>query len=496
MRVVVIGAGVGGLTAAALLAKAGLEVTVLEHHTYPGGLAGTFWRQGFRFDAGATLLAGFDEDGIFTRLERQLGACFPVRRLPPGEPLMEVWLPGGKVVTRPVGRTYELEAQQAAFGRPVQGFWRWQEKRALALWKIAQGLPFPSANTTELLSLTQRGFSWALEHRADLLGLLADLVRPTLAHAPSHTGFRRFLDAQLLIASQADARHTYALFGAAALDLPHRGPVMPQGGMGAVAETLAQAVVRHGGRVLYRHRVDKLRIRNGRLAAVEVVLGGRRRGEREVLEADLFIANLTPGDLTALIPGAVKQAPPHDGWGAFVLHAAIPASAVPPGAYYRQWAGEGDWVFLSLSDPGDTLRGSPDIRVLSASVHTRLADWQGLSKEVYQAQKMAWQERVVRQVERLIPGFRESAALILGATPRTYQFYTRRQDGWVGGYPQVHPLRTPSPRTPFSNLWRVGETIFPGQSVPAVAMSGERVAALVLGLTAQRKAARLSSTRP
>jgi phytoene dehydrogenase-like protein len=179
-----------------------------------------------------------------------------------------------------------------------------------------------------------------------------------------------------------------------------------------------------------------------------------------------------------------------------VLHAAIPASAVPPGAYYRQWAGEGDWVFLSLSDPGDTLRGSPDIRVLSASVHTKLADWQGLSKEVYQAQKMAWQERVVRQVERLIPGFRESAALILGATPRTYQFYTWRQDGWVGGYPQVHPLRTPSPRTPFSNLWRVGETIFPGQSVPAVAMSGERVAALVLGLTAQRKAARLSSTRP
>jgi phytoene dehydrogenase-like protein len=302
-----------------------------------------------------------------------------------------------------------------------------------------------------------------------------------------------------LIASQADAAHTYALFGAAALDLPHQGPVMPLGGMGSVAQTLAQAVVRYGGRVLYRHRVVQLKTRNGRVEAAEVVLGGRRRGERETMEADLFIANLTPGDLAALIPGKEKQAPPADGWGAFVLYAAIPRAAVPPGAPYRQWAGEGDWVFLSLSDPEDATRARAGLCVLSASVHTRLADWHGLSEEEYRAQKQAWQQRLVDQVERLMPGFRESAVLLLGATPRTYHFYTRRQGGWVGGYPQVHPLRIPSPKTPFPNLWRVGETIFPGQSVPAVAMGGERIAALVLerlGLSAGPQAAPLSSKLP
>ncbi|MCS7067037.1 MAG: NAD(P)/FAD-dependent oxidoreductase [Meiothermus sp.] len=480
MKVVVIGAGVGGLTTAALLAQAGLEVTVLEHHTYPGGSAGTFWHRGFRFDAGATLLAGFDEAGVFTRLERRLGVRFPVRRLAQGQTLMEVWLPDGRVVPRPVGRAHELEAQEQAFGRGVRGFWAWQARRAEALWGLAQGLPFPPANAQELRRLLHKGLPWALGHLADLPGILADLLRRTAAHAPANPAFRRFLDAQLLIAAQTDAGGTYALFGAAALDLPHRGPAMPLGGMGAVAETLAEAVRRYGGRVLYRHRVERLWLRRGRVVGVEVALGGRRRGEREVLEADLFIANLTPGDLAALVPEGPQQPPPADAWGAFMLHAVVPEGLVPPGAPYRQWAGAGEWTFVSLAEPGDSLRGPAGLRVLSASVHTRLAEWQGLGKEAYQAQKQAWQERVARQVERLIPGFRASAALLLGATPRTYWFYTRRQSGWVGGYPQVHPFRTPSPRTPFPNLWRVGETIFPGQSVPAVAMGGERVAALVL----------------
>ncbi len=54
-QVVVIGAGIGGLTTAALLLKAGLDVLVLEAHVYPGGSAGTFFHKGYRFDAGATL---------------------------------------------------------------------------------------------------------------------------------------------------------------------------------------------------------------------------------------------------------------------------------------------------------------------------------------------------------------------------------------------------------------------------------------------------------
>ncbi|MBK9231728.1 MAG: FAD-dependent oxidoreductase [Anaerolineae bacterium] len=47
-RIIVIGAGIGGLTAAAWLTRAGADVTVLEAHVYPGGCAGTFFHQGYR----------------------------------------------------------------------------------------------------------------------------------------------------------------------------------------------------------------------------------------------------------------------------------------------------------------------------------------------------------------------------------------------------------------------------------------------------------------
>ena len=54
LNIVVIGAGVGGLAAGALLARKGAMVTVLEAQDYPGGCAATFSRNGYRFDAGAT----------------------------------------------------------------------------------------------------------------------------------------------------------------------------------------------------------------------------------------------------------------------------------------------------------------------------------------------------------------------------------------------------------------------------------------------------------
>ena len=147
-RVVVVGAGIGGLTTAALLAKAGLDVTVLEAHVYPGGCAGTFYHQGYRFDAGATLAAGFDPGGGMTRLGQALGITWPVE---PAEVAMRVHLPDGGHVTRWTDPAAWQAERLDAFGAAAEPFWRWQERTADRLWALAlAGIPWPPQSLADL----------------------------------------------------------------------------------------------------------------------------------------------------------------------------------------------------------------------------------------------------------------------------------------------------------------------------------------------------------
>jgi phytoene dehydrogenase-like protein len=86
---------------------------------------------------------------------------------------------------------------------------------------------------------------------------------------------------------------------------------------------------------------------------------------------------------------------------------------------------------------------------------------------------------VLGTAEIALTGLRESANLILPGTPVTFQRFTRRAWGWVGGFPQTSLFRAWGPRLA-PNLWLVGDSIFPGQSVPAVALGGMRVARSLL----------------
>ncbi len=72
-----------------------------------------------------------------------------------------------------------------------------------------------------------------------------------------------------------------------------------------------------------------------------------------------------------------------------------------------------------------------------------------------------------------------TVAEVLPGTPITFQRFTRRIAGWVGGFPQTNLFRCKAPALG-NNTWMVGDSIFPGQSTAAVALGGLRVAKEIL----------------
>lgn len=139
-----------------------------------------------------------------------------------------------------------------------------------------------------------------------------------------------------------------------------------------------------------------------------------------------------------------------------------------------QGLGEGESIFLSISPAWDTTRGPNGGRAITISTHTRLQDWWNLKNqnlELYESKKSEYLERVIQAASKIIPHVKEAAQIILPGTPVTFNRFTGRMEGWVGGFPQTNLFQAWGPRLG-PDLWMVGDSIFPGQSIAATALGG------------------------
>ncbi len=148
-RVVVVGAGIGGLTAAALLARRGYQVLVFDRAIVPGGCASTFKRRGFTFDVGATQVAGLEPGGIHDQIFKELEIDLPLAT--PCDPACAVFLPGE---TEPINvwrdpQKWQIERQKQFPGS--EPFWQLLAKLFAASWKFQSREPvLPPRNLWDL----------------------------------------------------------------------------------------------------------------------------------------------------------------------------------------------------------------------------------------------------------------------------------------------------------------------------------------------------------
>jgi C-3',4' desaturase CrtD len=493
--VAIVGGGMAGLATAARLQARGLSTVVFEAHGQPGGCAGFYRRGGFSFDVGATTLVDFEPSGVGAELLDSVGMPPP-----PGEPLpgYVAWLPDRTLTLHRDPVRWAAERAQALGDTPAhRRFWNLLDRLADVFWRASRrGVRLPLRSPADVLRAVRavgwaklplvRYLSWTmgdalrahgLRGDAPLAGLLAMLIEDTV-HST--------IDQAPLVN--------------AALGVTIRGAGLTR--------------ARGGMRGFWRRFVEHYRALGGnlRVGCPVTRITGRDGGFTVETRRGLFparqVVSAVPVELTArLAPPAVarrlepylrRDADAHG--GAVVVFLGVPEDEVAGQEFthhqllqdYAAPLGDGNNMFVSVSAPDDAESAPPGCRAVMISTHCELGNWQGLAADEYRRRKSAIGERLVRLARRVYPQLGTNPLVHEVGTPRTYERFTRRPLGAVGGVRQTlgnsnqhavpHDIGMPG-------FWLAGDTTWPGLGTVACVLGSRLVAEGVL-----HRARRLSAT--
>jgi C-3',4' desaturase CrtD len=484
-RVIVIGAGIGGLTAGALLASRGYEVTIFEQSSVAGGCASTFKRRGFTFDVGATQVAGLEPGGIHHRIFSELGVELPLAT--PCDPACAVFLPGEK---EPINVWRDRAKWQAERQKQFPGsepFWQLMAKLFKASWQFQSRDPvLPPRNFWDLSQLISALRLDTLITVPFTLMSVGDALR--LYGIYDDRRLKKFLDLQLKLYSQVDADETALLYAATALAVSQepRGLSHLQGSMQVLSDRLVEGLEKHGGKLLLHHSVEAIQTESGRVTGVTI----RNEKTEEVWTqaTDRVVANVTVQNLVKLLPQdflatsykrRVDKLP--ESSGAFVIYLGVKASAIPfrcpPHLQflydYNDPIGENNSLFVSVSKPGDGRSPEGMATVIASSFTDPKIWWRG-TKEDYKQLKQEYTQKAIDRLGQYFDLAPENIVHQEAATPRTFERFTGREKGIVGGIGQRISTFGPfaiATRTPVKNLWLVGDSTHPGEGTAGVSYS-------------------------
>lgn len=486
----VLGSGIGGLTAAVALARRGQRVLVLEQHRTAGGQTQTFKRQGWSFATGVHYIGGVGPHvGPGGQFGRLLG-----------------WLSGGALAFCECGNPYDIvrlpgfefgiEHPESAYQRrllerfPDQHtaidawFSQMREARRAAMSLFAlRALPAPLAwglklwRGAEVERMSQRTLAQALDDVPDprlraVLGARWGDYGATPEHAP-------LLEHALVTGAYND------------------GAYFPVGGPARFAQTLLPVVLAAGGAVELGAEVQRILVENGHACGVEYLQGDQTHlvYARHVVSAigahntaaclEAAQAPAWQAELKGFEPG-LSYLSLYLGFEGDIAAAGASAAnfwiyeSADIGRAWQQPADEdapGLFVsFPSLKDPSSD--SAPTAEVLALCDATAFAPWLDLPfgerPEDYLAFKAWVEERLLAQFARHFPALAPLVRFHELATPVTQQHYVRAPQGAMYGL-EMDADRLGSAalnvHTPVPGLLLAGQDVS-GAGVQAAAMSG------------------------
>ena len=483
-RVVVVGAGLGGLSAALRLAGGGREVTVLEREPVPGGRAGRLELAGYSFDTGPTVLTMPDLiadalDAVGERLEDWLD-------LRPVDPLYRAFYPDGSsldVKADPEAMAAEVERvcgpAEAAGYRRFAGY--------VSRLYQAEMRTFIDRNLDSPLSLLGPDLARLVALRG--FGRLA----PAVARYLKDPRTQRVFTFQAMYAGLAphDALAVYAII--AYMDSV-AGVYFPTSGLHAVPRALAGAAEKHGVRFRYGTAAERVEVRGGRATAVVTTTGERIPADVVVLNPDLPTAyrELLPAGCAPRRLDRLRYSP-----SCVVLHAGSTAAYTRTAHHNIHFGRAWRTTFAELIDRGE-LMSDPSILVTNPTrsdpglAPAGRQSYYVLAPVPHLGAGIDWRTVGPRYRDELVATLEQRGYAGFGTGIEVERFVTPADwaaSGLASGAPfasahtflQTGPFRPRMLAHGLENVVFTGSGTQPGVGVPMVLLSGRLAAERVTG---------------
>ncbi|MCR9137945.1 MAG: NAD(P)/FAD-dependent oxidoreductase [Alphaproteobacteria bacterium] len=491
--VAVVGAGIGGLTAAALLADHGLKVAVFEQHVVPGGYAHNWLRRArirdektgeklvFRFDSGVHDVSGWQPGGPVRRVFERLGIA-------------------GECIWKRLDHRYELDGKTVNVPRDwrqyvetLAGYYPGEAAGIRTLFDDIHiiyramysnsdkrgGIPGAPTTPDELLTFA-KDYPLAVQW----------MQEPWTEFVARHIKDERVLGWIELLSGyvtddpgRAKVAQMVPLFG-----YYFEGGHYPVGGSGVIAQSLASAHRSRGGHLHLKTEVLKITEDNG--AATGLLVRDRKGNQRRV-HAGAVICN---GDLRVMLDQLVddrsmvlrleaQSGPIEPACSAISVHLALRGELdLPPVIHVGLDGEEAGLVIPSAVDPGCAPKGYSTVEAVQLVPSTDAPGWFPDCAEsfefdlvghrrssAYRRRKKKAGDRLLAFVRQVIPDVDERIVYRADSSPVTFARYTRTAFGSIYGVGTDHD-KVPT-KLPLRNLAIAGAATH-GPGIEAVVISG------------------------
>jgi len=486
---IVIGAGMGGLTAAALLAKRGLKTLLLEKEDQVGGYVVSFKRHGCLFDATGAFVGGCHEGGEFYQILNEIGAPKELEFIPIHH-VRNIY-PGFEISLRPGGFHSYTDALFDLFPQEENGL-----KTYLSM---VERIGEEIKSYSEITTIQKIFFPFYFRnlvrfHRSSHQTILDNLFKGEEIKMALHS----------LPVTEPPSRLSFLFLAVMINKALIEGVFYPKGGMGKISEAMANAFLRSGGEIRLQTEADQILTRNGRAEGV-LTKGGER------FQAPLVISNINPNLSVKMLPVelrklfAKKWSRLEYSLSCFVLYLAtdldLREMGLPYFTYLRFLSDleeedrmlrkgeipQSPTLMVSIPTMLDPSLAPPGQHILSVLINVPYhyqAKWGGGDLEKYRHIKEDFSQKILHQLEsKLIPGLRSHLLFYEAATPLTLERYTGNEMGAMYGLAstpqQVGNLRPPH-QTPIPGLFQVGHYTRPSHGIVGASLSGFIGARIIL----------------